>query len=101
MFNSTALSEQLFAETTAEIGEGGSGVFLDVRGFLSDDDTISCATEGEIRTANAGISAAPGHLFLPPDSLMRVIYSNGQSEVFIMINKFGSIPFAPIPGTCG
>ncbi len=78
-------------------GGGRSGFARVIESVDSKSQTVSCSDEVDVRQDNArasiGVRAIRGSLFT-------IKYSNGQREVFLVVNKFSWVGYVP-QGTCG
>lgn len=95
-FDAGDLSQALHDEIVASLDDIGLIIPLAVEEFDSDNDTISCGTEGEVRTAHASTSIGANRFNMDRGDVVRIRYQNGQSELFRLTEPFFTLAFVPI-----
>ncbi|MCF6264775.1 MAG: hypothetical protein L3J24_14475 [Xanthomonadales bacterium] len=70
-------------------------------GFKSKDPSINCRTNEVARQGNAGHTIAGADFLWKPGRVALIQYGNGESELFRLAMKAGTLRYVPIYGSCG
>lgn len=90
-----------FANEFAEFGEDGGGIELVVKGYRSKDKDVNCLNVDDVRKSNAQRSVGARLIWVPKGTVVMIIYSNKQTELFKRVTLSGSFQLESIPGSCG